>query len=547
MAQNRNSLDGFVPRRPGSADRPNRRIGEHTDEIPSRFTKVDKNVQMQPGVINRGELGIARKDIDSSLKGIDIDDPKKGKGGKKGRKKKGPISKKKRIIKWSIIGVLVLILGFAGFMAYKVLTAGGNIFKGGILDIIQSQPLKEDANGRSNILILGTSEDDPGHGGAYLTDSMMVMSIDQHKKIVDMFSIPRDLYVEYGMACNSGYQGKINEYFNCVNSDWKSKSAEDERLTKTRQFIGSIFGIDIQYGVHVNNTVIKQAVDAVGGVDVDIQGDGDVPYGVQPGSILDRNFDWRCNYTCYLVKYSPGVHHIDGLHALFLAQARGDTAPTYGLARSNFDREINQQKIIVALKEKAASSGTFTNPLKVTGLLDALGNNLRTNFETKEIRTLMRLGSEIDSKNINRLNLSDGDKAVVESGQEGGASVVVPTAGVFNYTEIRAFIAKALTSNEVTREGANVVVLNGSGKAGVAQTQADKLTSAGFTVSGVDTAPEGTYAEVEIYQIGKGMAKTKAKLESTYKVKVKTSAPPATVAEGTNFVIIFGKDPSSSN
>jgi polyisoprenyl-teichoic acid--peptidoglycan teichoic acid transferase len=547
MAQNRNSLDGFVPRRPGSADRPNRRIGEHTDEIPSRFTKVDKNVQMQPGVINRGELGIARKDIDSSLKGIDIDDPKKGKGGKKGRKKEGPISKKKRIIKWSIIGVLVLILGFAGFMAYKVLTAGGNIFKGGILDIIQSQPLKEDANGRSNILILGTSEDDPGHGGAYLTDSMMVMSIDQHKKIVDMFSIPRDLYVEYGMACNSGYQGKINEYFNCVNSDWNSKSAEDERLTKTRQFIGSIFGIDIQYGVHVNNTVIKQAVDAVGGVDVDIQGDGDVPYGVQPGSILDRNFDWRCNYTCYLVKYSPGVHHIDGLHALFLAQARGDTAPTYGLARSNFDREINQQKIIVALKEKAASSGTFTNPLKVTGLLDALGNNLRTNFETKEIRTLMRLGSEIDSKNINRLNLSDGDKAVVESGQEGGASVVVPTAGVFNYTEIRAFIAKALTSNEVTREGANVVVLNGSGKAGVAQTQADKLTSAGFTVSGVDTAPEGTYAEVEIYQIGKGMAKTKAKLESTYKVKVKTSAPPAAVAEGTNFVIIFGKDPSSSN
>jgi LCP family protein required for cell wall assembly len=545
MAQNRNSLDGFVPRRPGSADRPNRRIGEQTDEIPSRFTKVDKDVQAQPGVINRGELGIARKDIDSSLKGIDIDEPKKG--GKKGRKKKGPISKKRRIIKWSIIGVLILILGFAGFMAYKVLTAGGNIFKGGILDIIQSQPLKEDANGRSNILILGTSEDDPGHGGAYLTDSMMVMSIDQHKKVVDMFSIPRDLYVEYGMACNSGYQGKINEYFNCVNTDWKSKSAEDERLTKTRQFIGSIFGIDIQYGVHVNNTVIKQAVDAVGGVDVDIQGDGDVPYGVPAGSILDRNFDWRCNYTCYLVKYSPGVHHIDGLHALFLAQARGDSAPTYGLARSNFDREINQQKIIVALKEKAASSGTFTNPLKVTGLLDALGNNLRTNFETKEIRTLMRLGSEIDSKNINRLNLSDGDKAVVESGQEGGASVVVPTAGVFNYTEIRAFIAKALTSNEVTREGANVVVLNGTGKAGVAQTQADKLTSAGFTVSNVDTAPEGTYADVEIYQIGKGMSKTKAKLESTFKVKVKTSAPPAAVAAGTNFVIIFGKDPSSSN
>ncbi len=28
-----------------------------------------------------------------------------------------------------------------------------------------------------------------------------------------MFSIPRDLYVKFGMACNSGYAGKINEYF----------------------------------------------------------------------------------------------------------------------------------------------------------------------------------------------------------------------------------------------------------------------------------------------------------------------------------------------
>ena len=349
------------------------------------------------------------------------------------------------------------------------------------------------------------------------------------------------------MACNSGYQGKINEYFNCVNTDWKSKSAEDERLTKTRQFIGGIFGLDIQYAVHVNNTVIKQAVDAVGGIDVDIQGDGDVPYGVKAGSILDRNFDWRCNYTCNLVKYSPGVHHLDGTHALFLAQARGDTAPTYGLARSNFDREVNQQKIIVALKEKAATSGTFTNPAKVTSLLDALGNNLRTNFETKEIRTLMRLGSEIDSKNINRINLSDGDNAVVETGDYGGASVVIPSAGAFNYTQIQAFIKKHLSSNEVTREGANVTVLNGSGAAGVAQTQADKLSAAGFTVNTVDTAPAGTYAAVEVYQIGTGMAKTKAKLESTFNIKVKTTAPPVSVADGTNFVVIFGKDPSKSN
>lgn len=544
MADKRNSLDGFVPRRPGGLDRANRHIGQPTDEIPSRFMRIEKEDKAEQPTPSRSELGIARGDINSSLKGLDeIDAPNPKKGKRRGKKNKKPISKKRRIIKWSIIVIVLALLGYAGFMAYKVMNAGGNIFKGSILDIIQSQPLKEDANGRSNILIVGTSEDDPGHGGGYLTDSIMVMSIDQHKKVVDMFSIPRDLYVQYGMACNSGYEGKINEYFNCVNDDWKTPAAEDQRLAGTQKFIGNILGLDIQYGVHVNNTVIKQAVDAVGGVDVNIQGDGPVPAGVEAGSILDRNFDWRCNYQCYLVKYSPGVHHLDGEHALFLAEARGDTAPTYGLSKSNFDREVNQQKIIIALKEKAASTGTLTNPARVTSLIDSLGNNLRTNFETKEIRTLMNLASSIKSSDIRQI--SDGD--VTKPANYNGMSVVIPTDGAFNYAGIQAYLKKQLSSNDVTREGANVVVLNGSGVAGVAQTQADKLTSEGFNISTVDSAPAGNYDAVDIYQIGTGMDKTKAKLESQFGVKVKTTAPPVSVADDTNFVIIFGKDPSASS
>jgi len=373
------------------------------------------------------------------------------------------------------------------------------------------------------------------------------MSINQHDKSAEMFSIPRDLYVQYGMACNSGYQGKINEYFNCVNSDWKNKQAEQERLDKTRQFVGGIFGMDIQYAVHVNNTVIKKAVDAVGGVDVDIQGDGPVPYGVPAGSILDRNFDWRCNYQCYLVKYTPGVHHLDGKHALYLSMARGDTAPTYGLAQSNFDREKNQQKIIIALKQKAVSTGTFANPAKVSSLLDALGDNLRTNFETKEIRTLMQLGTDIKPENIKQISLYDGDTALVKSANFGGASVVIPAAGAFNYSEIQAFLKQKLSNNPVTREGAKVVVLNASGEAGAAQTAADKLTADGFIISNVGNAPAGDYGDVEVYQLGKGNSATKAKLESEYNVKVKTSTPPVTVAADTDFVVILGKAPSSND
>lgn len=537
----KHSTDGFILRRSGG------QLGDHhtnsRDEIKATATigqaMASGKPTTDPALSRRPTLGIARDDISESLRGID-ETSDSGKD-KKRRKNRGPKSRKRRILTWLVVILIVGILAVGGWIVYRGLHATGNIFKGNLFDIVQNQPLKKDANGRSNILILGTSEDDPGHGGAYLTDSMMVMSIDSKGKAVDMFSIPRDLYVKYGMACNSGFQGKINEYFNCANSDWTNQAAEQERLTKARAFVGDIFGLDIQYGVHVNNTVIKEAVNAVGGVDVTIQGSGDAP------GILDRNFDWRCRYQCYLVKYDNGVHHLDGEHALYLAMARGDIAPTYGLANSNFDREKNQQKIIMALKEKATSTGTFANVAKVTGLIDALGNNLRTNFETKEIRTLMQLGSDVKPADIKTISLFDGDASMVKTGNMGGASVVIPVAGAFNYDQIRAFIKQKLSTNPVTREEAKVVVLNGSGVSGVAQTEADKLVSAGFIVSSIETAPEGTYGVVDIYQIGSGKPATKAKLESLFKTKLKTTPLPVAAAEGTNFVVIFGQDRSAGN
>lgn len=542
---NKNAIDGFVPRRPGgqvssSAGDQNRRPTIDAPTGLRRRVEVPRR-EIKPSVAQKGDLGAARvDDISASLKSIDDVDPKKTKRGSKRRLKrdKKPKSKKRRIIKWSIIALVVIILGVVGWILYKGLTATNNIFQGSILDIVQNQPLKEDENGRSNVLLLGTSEDDPGHEGAYLTDSMMIVSIDQSEKIVDMVSIPRDLYVDYGMACPSGYQGKINAYFSCVNADFESEAAEEERLTKSREFVGQIFGLDIQYAVHVNNTVIKEAVNAVGGIDVDIQGSNGDP------GILDRNFDWRCNYECYYVNWENGVHHLNGEQALYLTMARGSVPPTYGLGNSNFDREANQQKVIVALQQKAISTGTLTDVGKVMGLIDTLGKNLRTNFATKEIRTLMQLGMDIPSDQLKRLDLFDQDNPLVTTDNVGGASVVVPVAGTFDYTQIQTFIDEQFSANAITREGAQVTVLNASGVSGLAQREADALEAEGFIVNGVGDAPDGEYVDVQVYQIGEGFAATKAKLEELLGVTVSKETPPGEIAEGTNFVVIFGKDRS---
>ncbi len=532
-------VDGFVSRRP------RRSIGEPGPVLSSRRPDIMPKSQAkkpapQKSAVVESPRRIGRSDIDDSLRQID-DEPDAAKGKRRlFRKKstgKAQPSRRKKIIKRIIIVLVLLLLAVGVYVGVKAWLASNSVFSGNPFDIFQNQPLKQDENGRSNVLVFGTSEDDPEHPGGLLTDSILVLSIDQTKKNAYMISVPRDLYVEYGDVCPEGYQGKINSMYACFSNDSEDEAAGAAAL---KNKVGEVYGLDIQYYAHLNNTVVRDAVDAVGGVEVTIESN---PKGE---GILDRNFDWKCNYQCHFVKYEDGeVAKLDGEHALALARARGASGG-YGLAGGNFDREKNQQKIIKALREKAVSAGTLTNVGKVTGLIDAFGNNLRTNFETKEIQTLMSLGTDISSDKIQTIDLVAQDNAVLTTGNVGGASIVRPVAGLMDYSELQQFILKQLTANEITKEAAGVVVLNASGVGGVGQAQADDLAAKGFTISAVDNAPEGDYTDIEIYQIGEGKAATRDKLKSLYKVTtVKTSAPPIAVADGVNFVVIFGRDPSS--
>jgi LCP family protein required for cell wall assembly len=559
MNRKRPSIDGFVTRRP------NNRLGVSSSGIKKKFSLDAQSNRRPLHTTNRDTLRVlgkqqpgntlGRVDVSESLKGID--NTARGTGGekqsfwqrcrakkqlKKLKKSQKPRGRARKLIKWAAIVMTVLILSIGGYTAYKFINAGHSVVQGSIFDIFKNTPLKEDENGRSNFLIVGTSEDDPGHEGADLTDSILVVSIDQDNKNAFMFSVPRDLYVEYGQACFAGYSGKINSYFSCSNEDTTS-AAEQDRLVKTQKFIGDIFGLDIQYGVHVDHTVIKEAVNAVGGIDVDVEGSNGDP------GVLDRNFDYKCNYKCYYVKYDNGIHHLDGEHALYLAMARGHSAPTYGLGNSNFDREKNQQKILMALREKALSAGTLTNLGAITKLIDALGNNLRTNVKTDEIRTIMQVASEVKSSNIYSLSLNGDDKndPLLKTGSYGGASVVMPSAGIYEYGDIQAFIQKNVSSDPVIREAAPIVVLNGSGQAGLGKTKADALKEKGYNVVLVDNAPDDKYEDVEIYQIGTDNPETAKKLSEKYNVKIKTSKPPIAVNGNVRFVIIFGAATTKPN
>lgn len=555
MKKQRPSIDGFVPRRSGE------QLGDLHRQTPAQAQRTIAKRELHTGdrlthALDTQKSSLSRSEINASLRDIDQPLETKKLSRKQRRMNRRPITRRRRIIKWVTILIVLALLGVGGFLAYKAFSTGSSIFKGNIFDAFtQNVPLKQDSNGRSNILILGTSDDDPGHDGANLTDSIMVLSVDQNNKNAYMISIPRDLYVKYGRACSAGYEGKINAYYDCA-TQGTGIEAQRAALTKTSEFMGGILGMDIQYGVNVNYTVMRDLVNAVGGITVTIESR-------DPRGVMDSNFDWKCGVgdrkvsraevlrRCppngHFIDFPNGPVNLDAEHALYLAQARGDIAPTYGLEQSNPDREKNQQKIIKALREKAMSAGVLTNAGELNSMLDALGTNLRTTFDAKEVKTLISLAQGIKTDDIKSISLDDSEKQpVFVDGNIGGASVVRPSLGLYDYSGVQARIQQELTNNPVTKEKASVEVLNGSSTPGVAQKQADILNKAGFIISDVGNAPTGKYANVEVYQLGTGNQATAAKLKEIYGVAIKTSAPPFTVGADAKFVVVFGADPAAA-
>lgn len=423
-------------------------------------------------------------------------------------------SKPRRFLKIILLLLLVIVIATGGYFAYKLLSTSSKLFSGNPLAILQEgKPLRTDSYGRSNILLFGTSEDDPGHPGPELSDSIMLASVDQKKHEAFLVSIPRDLNVKYDQSCTEGYRGKINVVYQCAKALAKGDEAAAQEAMRKK--IGEVLGLDVQYSVHVNYSALKQMVDAVGGITVVIESDN-------PKGIYER-----------YVKLPNGPAQLNGEAALALARAR-NAEGGYGLARSNFDREQYQQKILVALRDKAASAGTLANPIAINGLLEAASNNVRTNFETNEIRTLATIAEKTPAANIKRLDLNADESRILKG--DGN-----PVAGDYNYKDLQAFIKAYASGNTYALEKAVIAVLNASGTPGLAQQKADELAQANIEIAAVANAPASFAASgVKLYDQSEGKKpETLKKLEST--LGSKAEPMPAGLSSTADFVIVVGK------
>ena len=420
-------------------------------------------------------------------------------------KKLAPRDKKrkpwwKKLLIGLLVAGVVAGIAFAIFTLRNVVKVAPNFFK---LD----QKLKGEDEGRVNVLLLGVG--DPGHDGEGLADTNIVMSVDTRDKKVALISIPRDTRVKIP---GYGYH-KINNAHAYGDIPLAQRTAED------------FLDIPIHYYVRANFTGLKEAVDAVGGIEVDnkqLLSDPEYP--------CDKN-QWRsCGF-----KMLPGKQQVDGATALKYARCRK------GTCGDDFGRASRQQEVITAIRAKALSLNTILNPAKITGLIQTAGNNVKTDMSVGEMMRLNDLTKDTPNDQFINAVFSLEPNGFLKASPDGSSDLVPVDATL---SSIQSFVKNIFTVGSIWEENAKIVIENGTSVPGLGGKLENKITSSKtpVTIVTVTNAIKRDYSTTQIidYTGGKKNA-TKTYLEGL--LKVSATAPEKEVKNPSqDFVIIIGSD-----
>jgi len=201
------------------------------------------------------------------------------------------------------------------------------------------------------------------------SDVNMIVTINPQTRTILLTSMPRDSYVplhsfgQLDKLTHSGIYG-VDETLNTV-TDW--------------------LGVDFDYYVKVNFSMVVKLIDAMGGIAV--YSDHEFTSSVKP------------QYT-----YFKGENHLGGYRALYFARER------HSFEKSDEDRIKNQQKVMEGIIKKITTHKEIL--LNYDELLGIVAENMATNFSDRDFKRLARMQlSDMDTKWTVETYSIDGDDA----------------------------------------------------------------------------------------------------------------------------------------
>ena len=259
----------------------------------------------------------------------------------------------------------------------------------------------KDFNEPLTFLFLGVDSEGDGlnANAAFNGDTLMLMSFNPKTLDAILLSIPRDTYVP--IACNHNNYAKINS----------SAAYGTSCVIST---INNLLGINIDYYVKINFKGVVDLVEAVGGVEVDVEAPSYMAdkYG---GKVCEQNSDRQ--FGNKLVCMNPGMQTLNGEQALAYSRCR------HMYIGSDLDRVKHQQQVVEALANKAMH---FSSIKEFQNILNAVSKNIATNMDTDTILSGYNVAKNVLGNKLSGKDSINIEKATLETYS---LNVYVPSQG----------------------------------------------------------------------------------------------------------------------
>lgn len=385
----------------------------------------------------------------------------------------------------SIIGGLLFIIGIimtlSAFIPTFNFVKPDRLWQGiRSLSLASDRKLEGEKNDRVNVLLLGMGGE--GHDGAYLTDTIILASLQPSNGKIALLSIPRDLLVPID---NHGWR-RINN----INA-WAEEVKRGSGAESTRNALSQLLNISIPYVVRLDFEGFKNVIDELGGVRIQI--DKSFEDMLYP----DNNFGYAP------VSFKAGSQTLSGDSALKFARSRHGNNGEGG----DFARSRRQQKIITALKEKILSFDTLLRPSRVKTILETLGSHIVTNIDFWDGIRVARLIQQTSKEDVSMHTIDSSENGLLRDATVEGAAVLLPKNN--DWEAIRKTVANILQDTAAPVQEKNIIkavveIKNGTTITGLAATTADRLERLGFHVNEVSNATERSYERTVIYDLTSG-------------------------------------------
>jgi LCP family protein required for cell wall assembly len=456
-----------------------------------------------------------------------------------------------------VLGSVLLVVAFVGTYATRVVLSLSSLFHESPASVVRSLlpgghgnsdiAAKFAAGQRINIALYGYGGD--GHSGALLSDSIMVVSIQSRgqgqKPLIAEIGIPRDWWVPIDLGGGHNAFGRINEAYEAGQSGVPFKSSvytgDHGGGAMADATLERMLGIHIDHFIGMDFTAFKSAVDAVGGVDVNVQHtftDTMYPRGECAGPNPD------CAYTT--IHFDAGMQHMDGARALIFARSRESSDPQEG---SNFARNKRQQLVLTAVKQKVLSVGGLRN---LPDLLGALGDHVIMDLSLDDALSLYDVVKDVDPATIEHVSIDDSN-FIYECGYPTNCDSAIEYPYDRTFASVHHYVTSMFVDSAVVAEPVPISVVDSSGrKRDASQRWTALLANLGFRTSDGHAGKLSSTTHVIDATGGRG-SRTAAWLAAYFGVTVETPAPGATTAPAatttapaTGITVILGQDEERS-